>query len=72
MRNRHRPQTADYLRITGIAAVLSSLPLTAAFAGAAAIIALIVLGGPASFYGNEYLKTHDHVAGHSADAPHAQ
>jgi hypothetical protein len=40
-------------------------------AGVSAIVALIVLGGPLSFYGNEYLKSHGHVTGHSADTPHA-
>ncbi len=72
-RRRRRPHTADYLRITGIAAVLSLLALVAAFAGGgvSAIVALIVLGGPLSFYGTEYLKSHGHVTGHSADTPHA-
>jgi hypothetical protein len=72
MQRRHRPQTADYLRITGIAAVISLLALAAAFAGAGAgaIIALVVLGGPLSFYGNEYLKSHGHVSGANPDAPH--
>ena len=73
MHRRRRPHTADYLCITGIAAVISLLALVAAFGGAgvSAIVALIVLGGPLSFYGNEYLKSHGHVTGHSADTPHA-
>lgn len=61
----------DSIRDDTTYALYASVPAAFGGGGVSAIVALIVLGGPLSFYGNEYLKSHGHVTGDSADTPHA-
>ena len=55
----NRPSTSDYIGMIAIGAVFCLLALGAAFGGAGtdAIIALVVLIGPVSLYGNRLIKT---------------
>ncbi len=69
----NRPTTSDYIGMIAIGAVLCLFALGAAFggAGAAAIVALVLLIGPVSLYGNRRLKTLGNRQPRTHEQPHA-